>query len=71
MYSHGDRSLLPAEPDLEIVILGDVLKEVAEEVVRLVLVELVDALGERSVDEEALPACDRVRPDDGVGCAGK
>lgn len=56
----------PLEPNLEVVVLGDVLEEVRERVVRLVLGELDDALREALVDEEALPARNGVRADDGV-----
>lgn len=41
-------------------------KQELEQVVRLVLIELVDLLGETTVDEQTLPSGDRVGPDDGV-----
>ena len=46
-----DRSNLPFEPDLEIVVLADVLEEVGEKMVGLVEGELVDSFGEAERDE--------------------
>lgn len=44
--SHGNGTLLPAEANLEIVILRNMLPEVIQQIVALVLVKLVDAPGE-------------------------
>lgn len=37
-----------------------------QQMVRLILIELIDLLGKPSVDKKTLPSGDRVGPDDGV-----
>lgn len=57
------RVLFPSEPDLELVVRGDMVPEELQHLVRLGLGELVDPLGEALVDKQTFPPCDGVRSD--------
>lgn len=64
----GDRAGSPLPAGGHVVCVGEVLAQKGEDVVRLLGVELLDALEEGWVVEERLEAGDGVCPDQGVGC---
>lgn len=56
--------LVPFEPHLSIMVVHNKIKEVFQQHVTLIPRHTIDSSGEALVDENALPACDRVRADD-------
>ena len=61
----------PPEPALKVMVVLDHTVELLQQLLRLVRINLVDALGELADGEDASPARDRVRAHEGVdGCQG-
>ena len=44
----------------------DMLRQELEQILALLVVQLVDLLRENPIDEQRLPACDGIHPNDGV-----
>lgn len=58
--------VVPLEANLQVVVLGDHFTESLEQVIRLLIRQLIDVLGERANGVDALPASDGVGAHDGV-----